>query len=83
MAKAMLLGPVEMAEVEARLANMGKELYQLVEDYPALPGWNYAEFLMFMYQQIFYEAVKLKKAASTAKEALRGNPEKVASTQVS
>jgi hypothetical protein len=42
---------------------MGKELYQIVEDYPALPGWSYMELLMFMHHRIFDEAVKLKKAA--------------------
>jgi hypothetical protein len=65
MAKAMLLGPIEMAEVEARLANMGKELYQLLEDYPSLqpPNWTYIEAVMFLHQQIYDGAMKLKKAA--------------------
>jgi hypothetical protein len=65
MAKAMLLGPVEMAEVEARVANMGKGLYQLLEDYPSLqpPDWTYIEAVMFLHQRIYDEAVKLKKAA--------------------
>jgi hypothetical protein len=64
MAKALLLGPVEMAAVETRVANMGKELYQLLEDYPSLqpPGWTYVAAIMFLHQQIYDEAIKLKKA---------------------
>jgi hypothetical protein len=65
MAKARLMGPAEMAEVDARLANMGKELYQLLEDYPSLqpPSLTYIEAVMFLHQQIYDEAMKLKRAA--------------------
>jgi hypothetical protein len=94
MAKARLLGSVEMAEIEARLANMGKELYQIVEDYPALPDWTYAALLMFMHQRIYDKAVELKMAAILKdKEAAAGNGAEItvnfdhisalASTQVS
>jgi hypothetical protein len=64
MVKAMLLGSVEMAEVEARVVNMGKELCQLLEDYPSLQpsGWTYVTAIMSLHQQVYDEAVELKKA---------------------
>jgi hypothetical protein len=56
----------EAEELEARLAGIGREFYQLMEDYPVPSGWSYADFFMFINQRIYDEAMRLKKAAIAA-----------------
>jgi hypothetical protein len=64
-----LLGEREMKELEARVAGIGREFYQLMEDYP-LPGdWSYMDYFMFIHQRIYDEAIKLKKAAVAAERS--------------
>jgi hypothetical protein len=68
MAEQKLLGIEDMEAIDSRLAKMGRELYQLIEDYPVLdrPGWGYVPSLMFLHQQVYDEAMKLKRASIAA-----------------
>jgi hypothetical protein len=72
-----LLEARKTKELETRVAGIGREFYQLMEDYPVPGDWSYMDFFMFIHQRIYDEAIKLKKAA-IASERL----EKLASTQV-
>jgi hypothetical protein len=65
-----LLEEREMEELEARVAGIGREFYQFVEDYPAPEGWSYMDYFMLIHQRIYDEAIKLKKAAISAKRPL-------------
>jgi hypothetical protein len=71
MAEIKLLDTWDMEAIDARITKMGRELYQLLEDYPALqpPGWSYVDAFMFLHQQIYDEGMKLKKAALAAVQA--------------
>jgi hypothetical protein len=65
-----LLGAREAEEMEARVARIGREFYQLMEDYPAPEGWSYMDFFMFIHQRIYDEAIKLKKTAIATERSL-------------
>jgi hypothetical protein len=70
MVKKKLLGERDMAAMDSRIAKMGREFYQFMEDYPAPPDWSYTEFFMFIHQLIYDEAMKLKKAAVATERSL-------------
>jgi hypothetical protein len=57
-----LFGAREAEELEARVAGIGREFYQHMEEYPAPEGWSYMDFFMFIHQRIYDEVIKLKKA---------------------
>jgi hypothetical protein len=56
-----LFGAREAEELEARVAGIGREFYQLMEDYPIPGDWSYMDFFIFIYQRIYDEAMRLKK----------------------
>jgi hypothetical protein len=64
-----LLEAWEVEERDARVAGIGREFYQLMEDYPAPGDWSYMDYFMFMRQRIYDEAIKLKKAAVAAERS--------------
>ena len=74
MARIKLLGIRDMAKIEARVNAMGRELYQLMEDYPALdiPDLGYVVSLASIHMQIYDEAMRLK-LASLAESRKSGN----------
>jgi hypothetical protein len=61
-----LLEAWEVEERDARVAGIGREFYQLMEDYPFPGDWSYMDYFMFIHQRIYDEAIKLKKAAVAA-----------------
>jgi hypothetical protein len=65
MTERKLLESWDLEAIDTRIAKMGRELYQLIEDYPALdrPGWGYTVSIGFLHLQILDEAMKLKHAA--------------------
>jgi hypothetical protein len=65
-----LLGERETEELEARVARIGREFYQLMEDYPLPGGWSYMDYFMLMHQRIYDEAMKLKKSAIATERSL-------------
>jgi len=69
MADKKLFGMKDMETVERRLAAMGRELYQLIEDYPVLvlPGLGYFASLAFWHERIKDEVIALKRVTLAKK----------------
>jgi hypothetical protein len=44
-----LLEAWEVEELEARVAGIGREFYQLIEDYPVPGGWSYMDYFMLIH----------------------------------
>jgi hypothetical protein len=59
----------DMTVIDDRIAEIGREFYQLMEHCPDLPDWSYMNLFMYMHQRIYDEAIKLKKAAAAAEQS--------------
>jgi hypothetical protein len=56
----------ELNELEARVERIGREFYQIMEDWPIPVGWSYVDSFAVVHQLIYDEAMELKKAAMAA-----------------